>query len=128
MIRSAAQINRAVQRADQAARREAQVPPDTVQRGQPVRHTSAAGARLAYCKNDAGSGTEIECYLDEDWNGVGEEPSTVTVICSVCNGSNLNEASPRLQDGVWIPVFQAGGNWYCNTVFETVEECDCYEA
>ena len=82
-----------------------------------------AMVHVAYCKDDAGSGSTITCYLDVD--STGEE---ITVNCHICGGSALNAAVPRLADGDEMLVSLMDGNWYCLTVFQTTEDCDCYEA
>lgn len=80
--------------------------------------------RKAYCKNDAGAGTTITCYLDTD--GTGTE---ITVTCSVAQGgSALNAAVPRLKDGDLIFVSKIGATWYCTMIFMPSEDCDCYSA
>jgi len=79
-----------------------------------------AGLRNAYCKNDAGAGSTIVCYLDTD--GTGTE---ITVNCSISNGSNLNTASRRLADGDRLAVYKVGDNWYTPEGFDTDEECVC---
>jgi len=80
--------------------------------------------RMAFCKEDAGSGNTIQAYLDKD--GTGTE---ITVHCHICNGSNLNEASPRLQDGdrIFVKKFYDGTNdwWWCLTTFQATEDCVC---
>lgn len=61
--------------------------------------------RIAYCKDDAGAGNTITCYLDTD--GTGRE---ITVYCSITQGgSALNEASPLLKGGTGTPP--TGGDW-----------------
>ncbi len=81
---------------------------------------NTGGVRVAYCKDDAGAGASITCYLDTD--GTGAE---VTVNCSIVNGTALNSAIPRLEDGDWIFVNNIAGTWYCTTIFQTTENCAC---
>jgi len=89
---------------DTAARREKLQSPELIQKTKAVRHPKR-GSRIAYCKNDAGSGTTIVCYLDKD--GTGDE---ITVHCSISQGgSDLNEASPLLKGGTGTPP--TGGDW-----------------
>ncbi len=53
--------------------------------GLPLRQANADRPRIAYCKDDAGAGTTIDCYLDTDATG-----TQITVNCSIHNGTNLN--------------------------------------
>lgn len=74
----------------------------------------------AFPVNDAGGTSIISCYLNED--GVGDP---VDVTCSIMNGSALNEALPRLEDGGLIFVTSIGGTYYCVNVFQFSENCTC---
>jgi hypothetical protein len=69
---------------------------------------------------DAGTGTTIECYLDTDATG-----DVITVNCSIAGGSDLNEAIPKLTDGLLIFVKKFGDDWYFTTVLTGYEECTC---
>jgi len=92
--------------------------------GLPLRQANADRPRVAYCKNDAGAGTTIVCYLDTDTGG-----KEITVSCSIAQGgAALNAAVPRLKDGDWIMVSKVGATWRCLTIFMPSEDCDCYEA
>ena len=64
------------------------------------------------------SGTTATCYLDT--NGVG---STVAVSCTVCGGSDLSMAFPRLVAGKIIYVSNDNGTWRCIHPFQTGEDC-----
>jgi hypothetical protein len=75
-------------------------------------------ARLAYCKTDAGAGTTLVCYLDTDATGDEE-----TVNFNISNGSALNAATPRLNDGDRIVVVKIGSSWYCTGLFNNVGAC-----
>jgi len=97
--------------------------------GVPFRQgAQGAGLRNAYCKDDAGAGSTIVCYLDTD--GTGTE---ITVNCSISNGSDLNTASRRLKGGTGTPptggdrlaVYKVGDTWYSAEGFDTDEECVC---
>ena len=117
-------INRKVARIQTAADREQMQSPEMVQKNKAVRFPPAATAiHKAYCKTDAGAAAIIVCYLDEDETG--EE---ITVGCSITGGGNLNSAIPRLEDGTLIFVTKIDGTWYCTSVFQTIENCDCYIA
>ena len=76
--------------------------------------------RKAYAEADAGLGSTIDCFLDVDAQG-----TAVEVNCSISNGTALNSASPRLENGDLIFVAQVGEEWWCLTVFQNTEECTC---
>jgi len=93
---------------------------------------SAGGSsvRRAKCTADAGSGATIAATL---YDGNGEDSTAITVYCSIANGSDLDEATPRLEEDLDIFVTKstydnAGtpeSRWYCTTVFQTTEDCTC---
>ena len=83
-----------------------------------VRFSGGGGTRLAYCKVASGTGSTIACYLDMDLTG-----EVVTVNCSICGATNLNDAIPRLPVGQLIFVENIAGNWYCKTVFQKSKDC-----
>jgi len=69
--------------------------------------------RIAYCKDDAGLGDTIDCYLDKDTTG-----TEITVHFHVSQGGgDLSGAGARLKDGDPILVqriFDGTNNyWYC---------------
>ncbi len=68
--------------------------------------------RIVYCRNSAGGGTTIQCYLDSNFSA-----TTITVNCFISGGSALNAAIPRLVAGDQIIVTKIGATWYCTTVF-----------
>jgi len=109
---------------DTAARREKLQSPELVQETKAVRHPkSSSNAHIAYCKNDAGSGSTTICYLDTD--GTGEE---ITVYCSIAQGGlDLNEAEPRLINGNWMLVEKIGDYWRCPSIFQPTLDCDCFQ-
>jgi len=80
-----------------------------------VRRLDAA-LRKAYCKNDAGTGSTIACYLDTDETG-----PEITVNCNISGGSNLNEAIRRLKDGNRLLVCQIDGTWYSAEGFQVID-------
>ena len=49
------------------------------------------------------------------------------VNCEIAGGGNLNDAIPRLESGDYISIYNQGGKWFCTTVFQVSENCDCYE-
>jgi len=92
--------------------------------GLPLRKANADRPRIAWCKDDAGAGATIDCYLDAD--NIGTE---ITVSCSIAGlGINLNEAVPRLEISDKIFVTKVGATWWCLTTFMKSEDCDCVEA
>jgi hypothetical protein len=97
---------------------ERKAPPERAANTPAVRRISNL-IRLAYCKAGAGSGSTIVCYLDTD--GTGKE---ITVYCTICGGSALNSAFPRLSDGTPIPVWNHNGTWRCLWGFQDADE-DC---
>jgi len=78
----------------------------------------SAGIRIAYCKNAAGTGSTIDCYLDTD--GTGTE---VTVTCLLSRTSNLNAAFPLLQDGDAINIWNNAVTWTSLQTFIGSEAC-----
>lgn len=70
--------------------------------------------RIAFCKDDAGIGDTIDCYLDKDVTG-----TVITVHAAVSQGGgDLNDCGARLKQG--DPLFverihDADGNnyWWC---------------
>jgi len=88
--------------------------------GTPFRQANADRPRLAWCKDDAGAATAIDCYLDGD--GVG---TVISVACSIAGGGNLDSALPRLTDGTPILVTKVGATWWCLSIFQASEDCVC---
>ncbi len=80
---------------------------------------NGSAVRSAFCQEDATANTQITCFLDTD--ATGEE---VEVYCSICGGSALNEAIPRLTDGERIAVYRDGDYWWCCTTFQATEDCE----
>jgi len=78
----------------------------------------------AYCKDDAGATTTIDCYLNTD--ATGEE---ITVNFSIAGGGNCNAAAPLLADGDLIFVRKFGDDWYCITILGAActGTCECAE-
>ena len=91
--------------------------------GLPLRQANADRPRVAYCKNDAGSGNTIVCYLDTDTTG-----TEITVTCLIAQGgTSLNAVGTRLADGDPIMVTKVGATWMSVMTFMPSEDCDCYE-
>lgn len=77
--------------------------------------------RLAYCKDDAAAGVEIDCYLDTDLLG-----EIVTVTCNIAQGgADLVAATPLLVTGDPIIVTKVDSVWYCTGLFNPSKECTC---
>jgi len=77
--------------------------------------------RTAYCIDNAGTGSTINCYLDED----SSESEAVTVYCRLFEGaSNLSDCAPRLMSHDPIDVFYDGTQWRCLYPFTYTEACD----
>ncbi len=89
----------------------------------PLQTGTGSIVRKAYCKDDAGAATTITCYLDTDATG-----QEVTVNFSIAGGGNCNTAIPRLSDGDMVFITKYEGSWYCDTVLQISEDCDCYSA
>lgn len=80
--------------------------------------------RIAYCKDDAGAGETIDCYLDEDVTG-----AIVEVNFSIAQaGSDMNACLPLLANGDMIFVSEIQGAWWCPQTFNESIACDCYTA
>ena len=78
--------------------------------------------RKAFCKNAAGGGNTIVCWLSETDN----EGPEITVTCNIVPGTDLNESAPRLADGTPIFVKFVNDVWECVQTFSGSEDCDCY--
>lgn len=88
--------------------------------GVPFRQSAhGAGVRLAYCSEAAPADNTIGATLDTT------SGTAITVTCHICNGSALDEAVPRLADNDEIFVVKIGATWYCTTIFQASEDCDC---
>jgi hypothetical protein len=82
------------------------------------RGAHGAGVRLAAVKDAPGASTTVDCYLDrDDWPLIATE---ITVTCSICGGSALNNATPILASGDIIQVVKIGATWHCTTVFQDI--------
>jgi hypothetical protein len=82
------------------------------------------GPTRAVCTADAGFGVTIAATL---FNADGSLGNAVTVICNISNGSDLNEAVPRLEIGDQIFVTESNSVFYCVSNFQSVEICICEE-
>jgi hypothetical protein len=75
--------------------------------------------RKAYVNGSVSTNTVQACFLDTDTTG-----EAISVYCSVCGGSDLSAAIPRLADGKLLPVFFDGEYWRATTVFQATEDCE----
>ena len=73
--------------------------------------------RRAWCKAAAPASSIITCFLDVDTTG-----TEIQVYCSIIGGGHLDDAIPRLADGYYIFVTNIGGTWFCNTVFQRIND------
>jgi len=78
----------------------------------------------AYCKDDAGAATTIDCYLDADDPG----SNVISVHCEISGGGNLDSAEPRLEIGDLVWVVFDGTNWHALHPFQATEDCECTES
>ena len=84
----------------------------------------------AACTADAGAGSTIAATL---YKSDGTTGAAITVHCNISNGSALNAATPRLEDGddifVTLSNFDNAGTpesrHYCVSNFQTTEDCAC---
>lgn len=90
--------------------------------GVPYAKTNAERFRKAYCKDNAGAATAIDCYLDTNGSG-----TVISVNCIVNPSANLNAATPRLSVGDMILVEKIGAEWWCSNIFMGDITCLCTE-
>lgn len=81
---------------------------------------SGGDIRKAYVNGSVSTSAIQACFLDTDTTG-----ESVNVTCTICGGSDLSEASPRLANGILIyvtydPVSQI---WRCISPFQATEDC-----
>ena len=76
--------------------------------------------KIAYCKDDAGAATVIDCYLDDDITG-----AVIEVVCYIAGEGSLNDAIPRLAIGLPMAVFSLHGIWHSLFPFQGGEDCEC---
>lgn len=106
---------------NQAGNRERLASPAVVQSGRAVRHITGV-QRWAKTKEAATANDHITCNLLDSAGDVVEE---IEVYCTILNGTALNEAGPRLDVDVTIPVAYYLGQWRCVWGFDGDEECVC---
>ena len=84
----------------------------------------------ASCTSDAGSGATIAATL---YKSDGTTGDAITVFCNISDGTDLNAALPRLEDGddifVTLSTFDNLGTpetrFYCVSNFQGSEDCAC---
>jgi len=85
--------------------------------GVPFRQANADRSRLAFCKDNAGATTSIDCYLDVDGDG--------TVVSVKGNSSpkdtNLDQCIRKLKDGDPILVQKISADWYAIEGFQAID-------
>jgi len=90
------------------------------------------GPRMFRTTEAATANTQIICNaLVSTGNEASESADilyNIEVNCRICNGSALNSAIPRLANDDYLLAEHIRGEWWCTTVFQTSEDCDCYEA
>ena len=77
-----------------------------------------SGIRWAFVDGAVETDTTQACFLDTDTTG-----DAITVTCTICGGSDLSDAIPRLSDGIRIPVVLDGATWRCIWGFQATEDC-----
>lgn len=99
--------------------------PQIIQNTKAVRHPDSSGIHKAYCKTDAGSGSTLACYLDEDLEEPPQDPPPTEITVNFPNispsGTNLNACIRRLKDGDSIAVYLKSGSWYCLEGFQKID-------
>ena len=96
----------------------------------PALATGGNSTIRAACTADAGAGSTIAATL---YASDGTTGSAITVHCNISNGSALNAATPRLEDGddifVTLSNFDNAGTpeprYYCVSNFQATEICTC---
>jgi len=81
--------------------------------------SEVSAIRWAFVDGDVATDTTQDCFLDVDTTG-----DEITVTCTICGGSKLSEAVPRLSDGTRIPIIKDGETWRCLWGFQATEDCD----
>lgn len=90
-----------------------------VYRRRTISVTSGYGIRNAYVNGDVSTDDVQSCYLDTDGTG-----QLIDVNCTICGGSSLSSAIPRLADGILLPVYYDGTCWRSAVVFQATEDCE----
>ena len=85
----------------------------------PASGGGVGSTRWAFVDGAVATDTTQDCFLDTDTTG-----DSITVTCTICGGSDLSDAIPRLSDGIRIPVVLDGATWRCVWGFQATEDCE----
>ena len=88
--------------------------PTTINGDVDIKGSIGGAIRVAYVDGAPGAATTIAAFLDTDTNG-----ESITVTCSIVDGSTLNTATPLLSDGDIMFVSRIKDTWYCLSLFYT---------
>ncbi len=105
-------------RFSEASRQEQIGAPQIIQPNKATRHKEGGGLHKAYCKDNASTGSTIDCYLDTDTTG--EE---IEVNCILFATSDLQDCAPLLVDSQLILVEKIGAAWWCVWWFNNTIIC-----
>lgn len=101
---------------------------DTRWVGIPIGPYGGGRIRRAKAQEDSPGDNKLSVKLcDQDGTEIG---AAFDVTCEICGGAALNSAIPRIiaENDEYLFVTNISGTWYCTTVFQTSEDCDCYTA
>lgn len=89
-------------------------------------------ARMFRTTEAATGNTQITCNVLLNGGSEASESAdilyNVEVYCRISGGSVLSSAIPRLANDEYLEAEHIRGKWWCTTVFQTSEDCDCYSA
>jgi hypothetical protein len=75
----------------------------------------------AFCKENAGEGNTLACYLNEDKTEE-NNPEEITVHFNISPlGANLSDCIRELKDGDRIEVYKNSGEWWCIEGFQKID-------
>lgn len=96
-------------------------------KGRLAYNSSSGGVSIvkAFCMADAGEGNTLMCHVGEEYSA---QADGFEVKFSIIGGENLNAAVPRLSLGDMIFIMRVSGEWWCTTLMQASEDCDCYAA
>lgn len=75
--------------------------------------------RQSFVKTTPGATSAVEVFLDTDSTSA----LNVTVQCELIGTSALNTATPRLEDGVMVPIWKKNGVWRPFFPFQGTTNC-----
>ena len=87
----------------------------------------APSVRRARTTEAAPAATNLTCniILNNDAEAASGLGYNVEVYCVISDGGNLNSALPRLANDDYLFVQNIQGKWWCTTVFQGSEDCNC---